>query len=157
MMPELSRLRRRPYAVVVDSAQDSRPAYVQVADTLRREISGGRFKPGERLASVRELAARFETAPVTARHALTVLRDEGWIYAQSTRGYFVREELPTQASGAVASSEEYLELRTLLLGVQESVDALSQRVNDLEARVAAAGDSPSRREPEPVRRGRRSR
>ena len=136
---------------------DSRPAYVQVADELRGDIQRGRFNLGERLPSVRDLSVRFEISPVTTRHALTVLRDEGWIFAQSTRGYFVRETPTEDPPAGQSPSQEYLAIRTLLGAVQDTVDSLSQRVGELEALVAPSVDpGPDPTAKRPARKARRA-
>ena len=77
---------------------------MQVADALREEIKQGGIAPGERLPSVRDLADRFDIAAVTVQSALRVLRDEGYIASRSTRGYFVRDELPARRSSRRARS-----------------------------------------------------
>jgi DNA-binding GntR family transcriptional regulator len=114
---------------------DSRPTYLQVADVLRAEITGGQLPPGERLASVRDLATRFDVAAVTVQSALRVLRDEGLVVARSTRGYFVRDELPDPTpEGGTA---EYVALRRQLDAIETLIRDLADRVSHLEAVVAA--------------------
>ena len=117
------------------ASEDSRPAYVQAAESLRDDIRRGRLQPGDRLPSVRDLAERFNLAPVTMRNALLHLREQGWIYPQSTRGYFVREVLPADDAAPEPASADYLAVRELLGRIQDSVDALSRRVDDLETEV----------------------
>ncbi|MEU9603996.1 GntR family transcriptional regulator [Streptomyces sp. NPDC048057] len=70
---------------------DRRPPYQHAADELRREIKAGRYKPGEQLPSYRELQERFGVANMTARSALSVLREEGLIYTIQGRGSFVSD------------------------------------------------------------------
>jgi GntR family transcriptional regulator len=117
----------------------SRPAYLQVADELRTEITSGRLKPGERLPSVRDLSVRFEIAAVTVQSALRVLREEGLIVSRSTRGYFVRDELPEPP----APSPEYALIRDQLRVVQATVEQLADRISRLEdAVLPPAADGP---------------
>jgi GntR family transcriptional regulator len=118
---------------------DSRPTYLQVADTLRNEISSGAVGLGDRLPSVRDLAARFDIAAVTVQSALRVLRDEGYISSRSTRGYFVREELPTPQS---KPSDEFTAIRTQLDALTATMRELTDRVRNLEDVVLPA-DSPA--------------
>lgn len=49
----------------------------EVLDTLRAEILTGQYRPGERLPSERELAARFETSRGAVREALKKLEQLG--------------------------------------------------------------------------------
>ena len=53
------------------------PAYVQVADDLRRRIRSGEYAPGQRLPSAEDLHQIYDVAVGTARKALRLLRDEG--------------------------------------------------------------------------------
>ncbi|GEC22876.1 hypothetical protein PHY01_51590 [Pseudonocardia hydrocarbonoxydans] len=108
---------------------DSRPTYLQVADVLRAEIRSGQLPTGERLPSVRDLSTRFEIAPVTTQSALRVLRDEGLIVSRSTRGYFVRDELPAEPT----ESAEYAMIREQLASVQSVMHELADRISHLEA------------------------
>jgi GntR family transcriptional regulator len=129
---------------------DSRPTYLQVADVLRTEITRGQLPPGERLASVRDLAARFDIAAVTVQSALRVLRDEGLVVARSTRGYFVRDELPEPASEG--GTTEYLAIRRQLDAIETLIRDLAGRVRHLEA-VVAAEEAAARPDPSPPAEG----
>ena len=64
--------------------QPGTPRYVQIADTLRRELRG----EGERIASEHELCARFSVSRPTIRQALDVLVQEGRLYRHAGRGTF---------------------------------------------------------------------
>ena len=125
---------------------DSRPTYLQVADTLRDEITRGAVVPGERLPSVRDLAARFDIAGATVQSALRVLRDEGYISSRSTRGYFVRDQLPTPPT---QPSDEFTAIRGQLEALTTTMRELTERVGHLEDVVLpgghpSPGESPAR-------------
>ena len=81
-------------------SEDSRPASLQVADALRREIASGALAPGDKLPSIRSLAERFGVAPMTAQSAIDALRSEGLVYASPGRGTFVRAD----ANPSIAST-----------------------------------------------------
>lgn len=53
--------------------------YQDVALRLRRAISDGTYPPGSRLPSENELAARYDVARSTIRHALSVLAEDGLV------------------------------------------------------------------------------
>lgn len=129
--------------MAVSYDDDSRPAYVQVADAIRDEITGGKLGPGERLPSVRELSMRFEIATVTVQSALRVLRDEGYVASRSTRGYFVRDELPTAA--AVEPSSDFAVIRGQLDTLSRAMRDLDERVSHLEAGVRPKAAAPRSR------------
>lgn len=123
---------------------DSRPTYVQVADALREEIKQGSVAPGERLPSVRDLADRFDIAAVTVQSALRILRDEGYVVSRSTRGYFVRDELP--ATPAEPPSAEFLVLRDQLAEMRSLMREFGERLTHLESAVGGqegAGPPPT--------------
>jgi DNA-binding transcriptional regulator YhcF (GntR family) len=114
---------------------DSRPTYLQVADTLRDEITSGAVDLGERLPSVRDLATRFDIAAATVQSALRVLRDEGYISSRSTRGYFVRDQLPTPQA---QPSNEFTAIRCQLEALMTTMRELTDRVGHLEDVVLPA-------------------
>ena len=76
--------------------RDGRPIYVQIMDDLRRQIALGTLPPGEKLPSVRELAARLSINPNTIQRAYRQLEMEGWICTVAGKGCFVCET-PSQA------------------------------------------------------------
>ncbi len=71
--------------------QDHLPIYAQLMDTLKRRIITGRYLPGEKLPSVRELAAEAGINPNTVQRAFSELEREGLIYTQRATGKYVTE------------------------------------------------------------------
>lgn len=67
------------------------PIYAQLMDTLKRRIITGRYLPGEKLPSVRELAAEAGINPNTVQRAFSELEREGLIYTQRATGKYVTE------------------------------------------------------------------
>ena len=63
--------------------------YVQIADRLREEILAGKYKPDERVPSVREYAVLLEVNTNTAVKSYELLANEGIIYNKRGMGYFV--------------------------------------------------------------------
>jgi DNA-binding FadR family transcriptional regulator len=55
------------------------PVYLQVADGLRQAILAGRFAPGERLPTERELAMQFGVSRTSVREALRALEAQGFV------------------------------------------------------------------------------
>ena len=76
--------------------RDGRPIYVQIMDDLRQQIALGALPPGERLPSVRDLAAQLSINPNTIQRAYRQLEMEGWICTVAGKGCFVCEK-PSQA------------------------------------------------------------
>ena len=62
-----------------DSRQMKRSISDEIADALRGELEGGRYRAGECLPPVGELRKRFEAGEFAVRAALHKLRDEGLV------------------------------------------------------------------------------
>ena len=76
--------------------RDGRPIYIQIVDDLRQQIALGVLPPGEKLPSVRDLAAQLSINPNTIQRAYRQLEMEGWICTVAGKGCFVCER-PSQA------------------------------------------------------------
>nr|WP_300337210.1 GntR family transcriptional regulator [Actinomyces sp.] len=93
---------------------DSRPIWVQLVAELRLRIVSGRWAPGSRIPSVRELASSAGVNPNTVQRALAELDRTGLTAAERTAGRFVtadaavleavRAELATEATDAYLAS-----------------------------------------------------
>ena len=68
--------------------RDSRPIYEQVRDGLRRLIITGAIPPGDRLPSVRAMAASLAINPNTIQRAYAALEDEGYLVTRPGVGAF---------------------------------------------------------------------
>ena len=92
--------------------QDHLPIYAQLMDTLKRRIITGRYLPGEKLPSVRELAAEAGINPNTVQRAFSELEREGLIYTQRATGKYVTENADEIKSARLALAKtqvaEYL-------------------------------------------------
>ena len=63
-----------------------------IADTLLTEIGQGHYRPGDRLPTEAQLAARFGVNRHTVRHALASLTETGLLHARRGAGVFVTAE-----------------------------------------------------------------
>lgn len=68
------------------------PIYSQLVAQIKLAIVSGIFSPGERLASVRDMATEAGVNPNTMQRALQELEREGMVYSQRTAGRFVTED-----------------------------------------------------------------
>src|SRR5580693_4023775 len=68
--------------------------YRQIMRQITDAIAGGRLKPGEKLASHRELSEQLVIAPLTVKKAYDELEALGFIETQRGRGTFVCATLP---------------------------------------------------------------
>jgi GntR family transcriptional regulator len=70
-----------------------RPIYLQLVEKIQLQIVSGFYKPGDKLPSVRELAAVASVNPNTMQKAFTELERSGLIITQRTSGRLVTEDL----------------------------------------------------------------
>lgn len=63
-----------------------RPVYQQIMETLRGAIVKGELTPGQKVPSVRDLAADAQVNPNTMQRALTELEREGLLVGGGTSG-----------------------------------------------------------------------
>ena len=69
--------------------RDARPIYSQITDGFRQQILSGILQTGDKLPSVRELAAQLSINPNTIQRAYRELEMEGWIATVAGKGCFV--------------------------------------------------------------------
>ena len=69
-----------------------RPIYAQIIEEIQRRIISGEYSAGQRMPSVRELAAQAEVNPNTMQKALAEMEQKGLLYSQRTSGRFVTED-----------------------------------------------------------------
>ena len=69
--------------------RDPRPVYEQIKEKLRARILAGALSEGDKLPSVRDLAATLAINPNTIQRAYRELEAEGYIYTQLGKGSFV--------------------------------------------------------------------
>lgn len=72
---------------------NSRPIYLQLADRIQSDIISGIYQPGDRLPSVRDLAAEAAVNPNTMQKALIELERSGLVCSHRTSGRFISEDL----------------------------------------------------------------
>ena len=85
----------------------SRPIYLQIIERGQMDIITGRYQPGDKLPSVRNLAQEAAVNPNTMQKALSELERSGLIYSQRTSGRFITEdkELIHQMKKELAAAE----------------------------------------------------
>ncbi len=68
---------------------NSKAAYLQIYEQLRRDIVSGVFPYGTKLPSKRLLAEETGVSVITVEHAYAILDDEGYIQARQRSGYYI--------------------------------------------------------------------
>lgn len=113
------------------------PRYKQLVDQLAADIRAGRLRPGMRLPTHRDLAAREGLALVTATRVYAELQAMGLVSGETGRGTFVREPLaPGQGIDLHAWSAETVDLSFNNPSSPGQADILRAALRQL----AAAGD-----------------
>lgn len=69
-----------------------RPVYQQIMQSVRGSVLKGEWKPGQKVPSVRDLAAEAKVNPNTMQRALTELEREGLLVGCGTSGRTVTTE-----------------------------------------------------------------
>lgn len=71
--------------------QRQKPIYLQIADRLMEQILAGQPAEGDRMLSVRDVAARMGVNPNTVMRSFDYLQGEEIIYTRRGMGYYVSE------------------------------------------------------------------
>ncbi|WP_458764972.1 aminotransferase-like domain-containing protein [Cupriavidus basilensis] len=113
------------------------PRYKQLVDRLAADIRAGRLRPGTRLPTHRDLAAREGLALVTATRVYAELQVMGLVSGETGRGTFVKEALPRgQGIDLQAWSDDTVDLSFNNPSLPGQADLLRAALRQL----AAAGD-----------------
>ena len=71
------------------SFNNETPIYLQIIEDVKIQIINKKYKPKDKLPSVRELSLLYGVNPNTIMKALAELEDIGLIYTERTNGKFV--------------------------------------------------------------------
>mgnify|MGYP001176945019 CR=1 FL=1 len=95
-----------------------RPVYLQLIEQIQAGIISGYFKPGDKLPSVRDLAAEAAVNPNTMQKALAELERTGLVYTNRTSGRFITADTELiqnlKKQSAKSQIKEFLDRMTLL-------------------------------------------
>ena|SRR5688572_24128483 len=135
---------------------DEVPLYRQIMRQVLDALAGGRLRPGDRMESHRELAARLVVAPLTVKKAYDELERDGYLETRRGRGTFVRRGLDARARTARAErlQEEIARLCREAAAAEVATDELVARVRAEAERLAdgasARAGSPNAASPNPA-------
>jgi GntR family transcriptional regulator / MocR family aminotransferase len=88
--------------------QNDEPMYVQIAESIRRDIDSGRFQVGARLAGSRSMAVALGVSRTVVLMAYDQLESEGYLASQSGSGTYVSAR-PAGVSACETLVEEQVE------------------------------------------------
>ncbi|MCR4719928.1 MAG: GntR family transcriptional regulator [Firmicutes bacterium] len=83
--------------------RDSRPVYEQICEKIKNLIVNGVIKSGDKIMSVRDMAAALTINPNTIVKAYKELEQEGYIYSVQGKGYFVAEKSFAATSAKISA------------------------------------------------------
>jgi len=107
------------------------PVYKRIQNAIRKRIDSSELKPGDPVASERELAKTHKVSLMTARHALAGLESEGVVERRRGAGTFVAS--PKIHFNKLMSYTEHMSSR----GLSARSRVLLARIIEDEAEVAA--------------------
>jgi GntR family transcriptional regulator, hexuronate regulon transcriptional repressor len=130
---------------------DTRKLYQQVANAIMASIVSGKYKPGERLPSERDLAAAFKVSRPTIREATISLEIRGLAESRHGSGIYVTDHPPTHEGGGDLDigAFELTEARRLFEGEAAALAATTisdDRLEELERIVAEMVDENARKQ-----------
>lgn len=86
-----------------------KPIYTQLVEVIQMEIIAGKYKAGDRLPSVRELASEASVNPNTMQKALQELERNGLVITQRTSGRIVTEDMELIKKTQAQLANEYIQ------------------------------------------------
>lgn len=110
--------------------------YRQIAEQLRKLITGGEFAPGSRLPAERDLARQLGVSRPSVREALIALEVEGWVEVRTGSGVYVLSRAADQGEKIPPSEWGPLELiraRRVVEGEIASLAALQAKRRHVQA------------------------
>ena len=130
------------------------PFGIQIAGSIREQVSAGELRPGDELPSEAELAERFGVSQRVVRDALRTLNSEGIIATRQGKRAIVRDFKPVAIGnymrfvldGDSSAIDELMDLRALLEGHAAKLSAERATPPQVAAMrrtvraIAAAGD-----------------
>ncbi len=130
-------------------ATDTRKLYQQVASTIMGSIMSGKYKPGERLPSERDLAVAFKVSRPTIREAMIALEIRGLAETRHGSGIYVTDQptAPTNSADLDIGAFELTEARRLFEGEAAALAATQvseECIEELERIIAEMEDENAR-------------
>ena len=108
--------------------RDARPIYAQIIDRLREQITAGILQPGDRLPSVRELAADLAINPNTIQRSYRALEMDGWIVTVPGKGCFVCSSEKSREQEKNRLLGQFDEICTALRALGMTQEELAERL-----------------------------
>ncbi len=88
--------------------KNDRPIYAQILEHMELDILSGKYSLGEKVPSVRELAADAAVNPNTMQRAMVELERRGLVHTERTNGRFITENMDMLQDVKKRIAEEYI-------------------------------------------------
>ena len=92
------------------SFNNDMPIYTQLVDKIKLSIVSGQLPPGEKLSTVRDLAAEAKVNPNTMQRAFQELERAGLVFSQGSIGRFVTEVWEVFMEAKEAMARQYVQV-----------------------------------------------
>ncbi len=109
---------------------DRRPLYQQIIEKYKELVLTGALKEGEKIPSVRELAATLAINPNTIQRAYRELENQGYILSVPAKGSFVA---PVKAADLPRLEELRRKLRELVRELRYTGETKENILGEIEA------------------------
>ena len=111
--------------------RDSRPIYAQIKDGIKKLVVSGALRDGDKLPSVRDLAAELSINPNTIQRAYRELESEGFIYTLAGKGSFAAPQTNASAERRAELFLRFDEAASELFFSGVSSSELQARIDNL--------------------------
>ncbi len=108
--------------------RDARPIYAQILEGFREQIRSGVLQAGDKMPSVRELAAQLTINPNTIQRAYRELEANGYIASVPGKGSFVCDLPGTAGKETSALLETFDQTAEALLSMGVTKEELILRI-----------------------------
>jgi DNA-binding transcriptional regulator YhcF (GntR family) len=113
-----------------------RPVYIQLIEQIHTGIISGYYKPGDKLSSVRDMAAEATVNPNTMQKALAELERSELIYTNRTSGKYITsdEVMIKKLKGQSAKNQiiDFLEkMNQIGFGTEETLTLIEETIRGM--------------------------
>lgn len=111
------------------------PIYIQIMDYIKKQISNGELKEGDKLDSVRELSTKLKVNPNTVQRTYQELEREELVFTQRGMGTFITEDTETifklkRDMASLIVNGFMNEMKELGFSIDEIVKLINERVEE---------------------------
>lgn len=124
------------------SRRDGVALWRQIEQAITQDITGGRFQPGDRLPTEKQLAERFRVNRHTLRRAMEALEAHGLVRVEQGRGSFVQEHVLDYALSARTRFSEIVSAQNRIPAGRLLDSAILPASEDVALGLGIAQDTP---------------